>query len=313
VLNSPDRVSENSRRKVMAVIDRLGFVPSAEARARVRQSTGRIGVIVPYFTSPSFTDRLRGVAAALSGSRYELIVYTVDSPERLDGYLSTLPLMGNLDGLIVMSLPLDDAAAQRLLSNHLETVLIEYPHPSFSGVVVDDYAGGQLAARHLVAKGHRRCAYVYFGEQADYSIHPEIQRLAGFRAALAEHGVTLPDEYVKYVPVSRSGIQDKLNELFTLPEPPTAIFAPADELAIRVIHGAHVFGLRTPDDLSVIGFDDIDIAEHVDLTTVAQSLAGSGQMAVELLLGRLADGNRPVQQIQIHAQLKERGTTRTLD
>ncbi len=313
VLNSPERVSEASRHRVMAVIDQLGFVPSAEARSRVRQSTGRIGVIAPYFTSPSFTDRLRGVAAALSGSRYELIVYTVDSPERLDGYLSTLPLMGNLDGLIVMSLPVDDAAARRLLSNHLETVLIEYAHPLFSGVIVDDYAGGQLAARHLVDHGHRRCAYVYFGEQADYSIHPEIQRLAGFRAALAEHRLSLPDEYIKYVPVSRSGIQEKLNALFSLPEPPTAIFAPADDLAIRVIHSAHVFGLRTPDDLSVIGFDDIDIAEHIDLTTIAQSLVGSGQMAVEMLLARLADADRPAQQIQIKVQLKQRGTTRQLD
>lgn len=313
VLNSPDRVSELSRSKVMAAIDQLGFVPNAQARARNLQSTGRIGVLTPYFTSPSFTDRLRGVATALSGSRYELIVYTVDSMERLEGYLSTLPLTGSLDGLIVLSLPVNDSAAQRLISNHLQTVLIEHTHPSFSAISVDDRAGGRLAAQHLIAQGHTQCAYVYFGEHPRYSIHPEVPRLAGYREALAAAGLSLPDENIKYFPISRKGIREKLRELFDLPNPPTAIFAPADDLAIRVIHGAHELGLHTPRDLSVVGFDDIDIAEHVDLTTISQSLVRSGEMAVELLFGRLEDPGRPIQQIQIGVHLQERGTTRRLE
>ena len=313
VLNAPDRVSESSRLKVMQAIDQLGFVPKAEARARVLQSTGRIGVITPFFTSPAFTDRLRGVATALSSSRYELVIYTVDSMTRLHGYLATLPIRGNLDGLIVMSLPVDDAAAQRLIANQLETVLIEYSHPSFSAILVDDREGGRLTAQHLVAQGHRRCAYVYFGEHPEYSIHPEIQRLAGFREALAEHGISLPDEYIKYFPVSRRGIREKLQELFDLPEPPTAIFAPSDDLAIRVIHQARELGFHTPHDLSVIGFDGIDVAEHIDLTTVTQRLAETGQIAVELLLSRIADPGRPLQQIQIPVHLEIRGTTRSLN
>ncbi|HVU12187.1 MAG TPA: LacI family DNA-binding transcriptional regulator [Phototrophicaceae bacterium] len=313
VLNSPERVSEASRRKVMEAIDQLGFVPSAEARARTLQSTARIGVITPFFTSPSFTDRLRGVASALANSRYELVIYTVDSMDRLDGYLSSLPLTGNLDGLILISLPLDDAAAQRLRANELPTVLIEYAYLGFSGIVIDDRAGGQMAAQHLIEQGHRRCAYVYFGESPEYSIHPEVPRLAGFRQALAEHGLALPDEYVKYVPISRRGIREKLRELFDLPEPPTAIFAPSDDLAIRIIHRAHELGLSCPRDISVIGFDNIDIAEHVDLTTISQGLVESGQIAVQELLARLNDPHRPVQQIHIQLHLEERGTIRKLD
>jgi LacI family transcriptional regulator len=313
VLNSPERVSEVSRKRVMAAIDQLGFVPKAEARARVLQSTGRIGVITPFFTSPSFADRLRGVAAALANSRYELVIYTVDSMDRLNGYFASLPLLGHLDGLIVISLPIDEDAAQRLISNQLETVLIESAHRRFSAILVDDRAGGRLAAQHLVAQGHRRCAYVYFGQHPEYSIHPEVQRLAGYREALAEHGISLPDEYIKYVPVSRKGIREKLRELFDLPEPPTALFVPSDDLAIRVIHRARELGLHTPRDISVIGFDGIDIAEHIDLTTINQQLAESGQVAVELLLARLSDPGRPVQQIHIPVHLDERGTTRHLD
>ena len=313
VLNSPERVSAASRRKVMAAIDQLNFVPQAEARARGLQSTGRIGVITPFFTSPSFTDRLRGVAAALANSRYELVVYTVDTLERLNGYLGTLPLTGNLDGLIIISLPVDDEAAQRLAANHIETVLIEYSHPSFSTISVNDYAGGQLAANHLVGMGHQRCAFVYFDEIPSYSIHPELQRLVGYREALAEHGIDLPDEYVKYVPVSRKGIREKLRELFELPEPPTGIFAPSDDLAIRVIHRARELGFHTPRDIAVVGFDDINVSEHIDLTTVSQMLTDSGQTAVELLLARLLDPGRPIQQIQLPVHLEVRGTTRRLE
>jgi DNA-binding LacI/PurR family transcriptional regulator len=212
-----------------------------------------------------------------------------------------------------MSLPVDDSEAQRLIANQLETVLIEFSHPSFSAILVDDREGGRLAAQHLVAHGHRRCAYVYFGEHPEYSIHPEVLRLVGFREALAENGISLPDEYIKYFPVSRRGIREKLQELFDLPEPPTAIFAPSDDLAIRVIHRARELGFHTPQDISVIGFDGIDVAEHIDLTTITQSLAETGQIAVELLLSRLADPGRPVQQVHIPVHLEIRGTTRSLN
>jgi DNA-binding LacI/PurR family transcriptional regulator len=309
VLNSPERVSQTSRRKVMAAIDQLNFVPKAEARARPLQSTGRIGVITPFFTSPSFVDRLRGVAGALANSRYELVIYTVDTMERLDGYFATLPLTGNLDGLIIMSLPIDDESAQRLINNRIETVLIEHTHPSFSAISVDDHAGGRLAAEHLIAQGHKRCGYIYFGQLPDYSIHPEVERLAGFREALAEHGLSLPDEYIKYVPVSRVGIREKLAELFNLPEPPTGVFAPSDDLAIRIVHRARELGWNVPDQLSVIGYDGIEIAEHIDLSTISQRLTESGRLAVELLFSRLEDPSRPVQQIQLQLQLEERGTT----
>lgn len=310
VLNTPERVSASSRQKVMEAIDQLGFVPKAENRARALQGIQRIGVITPFFTSPSFVDRLRGVATALSKTRCELVIYTVDSMDRLQGYLASLPIQGNLDGLIILSLPLDEEAAQRLLSNQLETVLVEWKHPSFNTILVDDRAGGKLAAQHLLELGHRHCAYVYFGEHPEYAIHPETQRLAGFRETLAEAGVSLPDDYIKYFQLSREGIREKLRELFDLPEPPTGIFAPSDDLAIRVIHRARELGVQTPGDISVIGFDGIDIAEHVDLTTITQSLVESGHMAVELLLARLADPGRPIQQIKIQVRIEERGTTR---
>src|SRR5512138_3507187 len=129
MLNEPERVNSETRKRVLASIDLLGFVPKAEARARAMQKNGRIGVITPFLTAPSFIQRLRGIAGALSPKNFELVIYTIDSTERLLRYLSTLPLTGNLDGLIILSLPVGDADVQRFIEHELPTVLVEYPHP----------------------------------------------------------------------------------------------------------------------------------------------------------------------------------------
>lgn len=309
VLNSPERVSEFARLKVMSAIDQLGFIPKADARARALQHSGRIGIITPFFTSPSFVQRLRGVASVLTNSPYDLLIYTVDSMSRLRHYYATLPLMGHLDGLVVMSLPIDDEAAQRLVSKHLQTVFIETSHPSFSSILVDDYQGGRMAAQHLIDKGHRRCAFVHFGNSPEYSIRPDLKRLSGYREVLEENGLSIPDPYICYLPASKNELRQALRALLELPEPPSALFVPVDYLAIQIIHLAREFGMNVPKDLSVVGFDDIDMAEHVGLTTISQQLDDSGRVAAELLLAEIAESSRPVQQTHIKLNLLERETT----
>jgi DNA-binding LacI/PurR family transcriptional regulator len=172
MLNTPDKVNSRTRERVLAAIDELSFVPKAEARARAMQHTGRIGVISPFFTAPSFIQRLRGVAETLSPEKYELVVYTVDSNDHFQSYLSSLPLTGNLDGLIILSLPIDDTQVRRLIDHGLPTVLIEYPHPQLNCVEIDDVEGGHMAATYLLGKGHRRIAFLGDTDLPEYSIHP---------------------------------------------------------------------------------------------------------------------------------------------
>src|SRR5512140_479035 len=114
VLNTSEKVNEETRGAVLAAIDRLGFIPKADARARALRDNRRIGVITPFFTAPSFVQRLRGVASALRSTSYELLIFAVDSSERLHNYLETLPLTGNLDGLIILSLQFENRFADRL-------------------------------------------------------------------------------------------------------------------------------------------------------------------------------------------------------
>ena len=184
ILNTPEKVNNETREKVLTAIDALSYIPKAEARARARQHIGRIGVISPFFTAPSFMQRLRGIAETLSPEDYELVVYTVDSTNHLQGYLSSLPLTGSLDGLIVLSLPVDDTQVRRLNDHGLPTVLIEYPHPQLSCVEIDDVEGGYMATTYLLGKGHCRIAFLGDTDLPEYSIHPVSLRLSGFRRAL---------------------------------------------------------------------------------------------------------------------------------
>ena len=308
VLNSPNQVREETRSKVLSVIDQLDFVPKAEAIARARKEVGRIGVLTPFFTFPSFVQRVRGMAKALSITPYELIIYTVDSLTRLKEYLAMLPVSRRLDGLVIMSLPIDEDSANRLIKNDLKTVLIEYSHPSFSSVTINDRHGGALAAKYLLKKGHRRCAYIGDTGLPDYSIRPEEKRLEGYRRTLNENNIPLPDEYLKLPELTMQSLEQQVKELLALPKPPTAVFAATDELAMRVLRVAREQAVQVPDDLAVIGFDDLDVAEYLDLTTVRQPLDESGQTAVELLLGHIAAPSRSLKNIELKLSIVERET-----
>jgi DNA-binding LacI/PurR family transcriptional regulator len=307
VLNGSARVNQATRSRVMDTISRLGFVPKAEARARALRQNYRVGILVPFFTAPSFVQRLRGVAVALP-TTYELVIYTINSADQLDGYLASLPLTGNLDGLIVMSLPVNEAQAQHLIRNQLETVLIEYPQSGFSTVEIDDFSGGKMAAKYLVDKGHRRIAFLGDTNLPEYAIHPLSQRLEGFRAYLQSVGIPLPVNYVRLVSYTLEQSRQAATEFLNLPEPPTAIFAATDLQAMGVLMVARRMGLRVPEDLAVMGFDDLDMAEVMDLTTVRQPLDESGQVAVELLLGRISTPTRSIQHVKLPLTIIERQT-----
>ena len=209
---------------------------------------------------------------------------------------------------IIISLPITENDSLRLISAKLETVLIEYEHHSISSIQVDDFNGGTLAAEYLIKKGHDMCAFIGSGELPEYSMHPEDRRLAGFRQVFESNGHALPTELVRFPAMSYKDIRKEFQHLIQLPQSPTAIFAATDDLAIRVLRAAHEYGVTVPQDMAVIGFDDIDMAEQIGLTTISQSLDESGRMAVELLLARLNDPDRSVQSNKLILKVIERET-----
>ena len=308
VLNSPDKVNPKTRQLVMDAIDQLGFVPKAEARARAMQSTNRIGVLTPFFTAPSFVQRLRGIAGALAKENYELVIYTVESAAQLESYFASIPLTSNLDGLIIMSLPISESNAHRLTQYNIPTVFIEYPHPTLSSVEIDDIAGGRMAAEYLINKGHRRIAFLGDTDLPEYAIHPVSMRLSGFRQVLQNANIDIPEEFVRLAPYTQEQTLRVANELLSLSNPPTAIFAATDFQALGVLKAARKMKVQVPEQLAIVGFDDLDLADYADLTTIRQHLDESGRLAVEILLSRIADPTRPAQHIHLPLTLIERQT-----
>jgi LacI family transcriptional regulator len=292
----------------MDAIDRLGFIPKAEARARALRNTNRIGVLTPFFTAPSFVQRLRGIAGALSKENYELVVYTVESTAQLESYFASIPLTSNLDGLIIMSLPISEENVQRLTKYEIPVVFIEYPHPTMSSVEIDDAEGGLIATEYLIKKGHRRIAFLGDTDLPEYAIHPVSLRLSGFRQALQNANIEIPDEFVRLAPYTQEQTLRVAHELLSLPNPPTAIFAATDFQALGVLKAARQMKVQVPEQIAIVGFDDLDLADYADLTTIRQHLDESGRLAVEILLSRIEDPSRPAQHIHLPLTLIERQT-----
>jgi LacI family transcriptional regulator len=308
VLNTPHLVRERTRKAVLSAINELNFTPKADASARARKDFERIGVLTPYFTAPSFVQRLGGIATALDKTKYELIIYSVESLAQLEGYLSILPISKRLDGLIIISLPIDGDSALRLQQYNLETVFIEYSVSGFSSIEIENEQGGLLAAQYLVQKGYRSFAFLGDAGQQVYSVHPSDQRLEGYRKGLGNAGFDLPDKHICLMPYSRESVIEQAGMLLDLPKRPEAIFAASDLQAIGVLKAARKRDLRVPEDVAVIGFDDLDIADFMELTTIDQELDESGRLAAELLLDRIAERKRPHRNIRLPLRVVERST-----
>ncbi len=311
-LNHPNRVAESTRRRVLAAADQLGFVPKAEAVASARRGVGRIGVVGPFSAYSAAARRLAGVLSGQDDTTFEVVVFDQESSARtMSPLLASLPRTGRLDGLLIVSSPLDESLVARLRQLDLPTVLVDGRHPSLSSVRTDDVAGGAMAARHLLSRGHRRCAFMGEEQRSLAYVSPTQRRLEGYRAVLGQAHRNLPEEMTTFAGHGLPAATAAARDLLDRPDRPGAVFAAADLLAAGVLRAARQLGLRVPDDVAVIGYDDGDLAEALDLTTVRQPLEATGRLALEQLqaLSHRRGAASPVRDTVLELTLIERDTT----
>jgi LacI family transcriptional regulator len=288
----------------MKAIDSLGYVPKAESRARAFMNTRRIGVLIPFFTAPSFVQRLRGISEVLNQHDYELVIYPVDSYHREQSYLETLPIKNTLDGLIIVSQVFDKTISNRLVDNNLATVVLEFFDPNFSTLEIDDVKGGYLATKYLLDKGFEKVAFIGGTFHPEFGVDPIAKRFIGYHQAMDEKGISIPSEFITENAPNPGSVLKTLVK-FGLP---LAIFAATDLQAIAIIKEARNLNLRIPQDIAIIGFDDIDMAEYFGLTTVHQPLDDSGRIAANLLISQLNGTKQSIQHIQLPLKIIERET-----
>lgn len=305
VLNKPDRVSRATRERVLAAVDELGFVPKVQAVSLARQGTGRIGVMAPFTSYGSYLRRLSGLLTAATELEIDVLVFDHESAALASSpVLASMPVHGRLDGLVVMGLRIEDAIADRLRQRRLPTVAVDADSALFSRVVIDDRAGGRTAAEHLRDRGHRHVGYLLERQVSDYESQA-IKRLAGFREVIAAAGGSVTEARSDN---SVDNGRRAAAELLDAAERPTAIMAHHDALAVGVLLAARDRGLRVPQDVAVMGFDDGEMAVAADLTTVRQPFEESGSTALSVLLGHLG-GSELRSTTVLDVSLIQRSTT----
>lgn len=311
VLNNSRPVNEVTRQKVLVAIAELDFVPNPSGRRLSMGKTHTIGVAIPFFTTASQIERLRGVMSVIASSDYDISLFAIETVAQRNKVLQTVPRRGRVDGLLVFSLNPTDDDLRRIAQENIPTVLVETAHPNLPYVYLDDVTGAQTAVQHLIDLGHRKIAYI-----SDYLDDPfglfSRNRYSGYCRAHQAAGLPVRPEYQRQNEHSRESGRRMGLDLLSLPDPPTAIFAFSDELALGVLEAARDLNLDVPTDLSVIGYDDIELAHFAQLTTIRQHLFESGVQGVELLLDAIDNPETAFVQLELPTELVIRRTTAPL-
>jgi len=287
VLNNSPLVSNPTRIRVQEAIAELNYSPNPTARRLSLGKTLTIAVIAPFFTRPAFVERLRGVEYTLADTPYDLVIYNVEDIAKRDLYFRNIPRADRADGVLIISLPPRDEDVQLLADSQIPIVLVDANHPSLTSlnrVVTDDMSGGRIATQHLIELGHRRIGYISDLFESPFKFTASYDRYLGYREALASANIPLQSDYVRSGEHGRAVAKKLALDMLALREPPTAIFAASDTQAMGVLEAARELNLRIPQDLSVVGYDDIEVAEYLGLTTIRQLLFESGKRGVNLLL-----------------------------
>ncbi len=303
-------VADSTRERVRQYADELAYRADPAAS---RLATGRshsIAVAVPQLNGWYFSHVVAGVEAVCAEAGYDTIVIGL-GPHGTDRTLldGSDSLHRRVDGLIMVDVKLTDEEIAELESSDLAVVSVGPESAGIPSVGIDDVEVGRIGAQHLIDLGHRRIALVRGRDDDPYDFIVPHRRQHGFERACREAGIE-PDERL-YVSgnFTIQGGRDSVDALFDLDDPPTAMFALADEMAFGVLQGAAERGIHVPDELSVVGVDDHDVAAVVGLTTVHQDVEQHGARAARLIIDRLSGIAVPTRRENAPIRLVERTTT----
>jgi LacI family transcriptional regulator len=312
VMNNPDLVAEPTRKRVQAVIDELGFVRNGSAR-QLRAGTSRsVGAVVLDIGNPFFTEVARGIEDRLNEADCVLtLCSTDDSIEKESRYLRALEEQRVLGVLITPA----EQDVERLLTMRLRgtpVVLLDRhsPNSSLCSVAVDDVRGGKLAAEHLLALGHRRIGFI----NGPTHIRQCADRQLGVYNAVEAAGLDAAETVVEHTvsALNADGGEEAISELLAIPQPPTAVFCVNDITAFGALRCLGRRGLVVPDDVAVVGYDDVEFAAMLSrpLTSVRQPKYQLGRAAADLLLAEsFEEATHRHQQILFQPELIVRATT----
>ena len=288
--NNPERLGQATLERVLGVAQELGYTPHPAARALSMRRSGTIGILIPQrlstvFANPFVSELIQGL-----GEQCEEHDLTLLLVPPLDGSLEGAIRQASVDGFISLGLSPDDRALEVLDRIGIPTVLVDSDSsPAYPAINIDDEGGAEAAARHLLELGHRQLAIIVLPPaRAQVTSTPtSARRLAGYQKAIRAAGA--PDPHVVVAGISVSAGARAFESMPKGKRRPTGVLAMSDMAAIGVMSAAQSAGLRVPEDLSVVGFDDVPASAWTNppLTTVRQPIVEKGRLAARLLIQRM--------------------------
>jgi LacI family transcriptional regulator, repressor for deo operon, udp, cdd, tsx, nupC, and nupG len=286
-LSNAPGVAAATRERVLAVAEDLSYVVSPEASRLSGGSTRRVAVVVPHISRWFFAAMLEGLESVLREADLDVLLYTVGNAVDSHSFFERLPARRKVDAVVVLAFPVSEAERRRLDLMGVSIVAAGGQSATYPYVSIDDEVAGRQAMDHLIFLGHRRIAMIAATDPKETRWPAVPFRSRAYHSALRDAGITADPSLV--TTVDWGGLQgaEAMSQLLSLREPPTAVYAHSDEVAVGAMRTLRRAGLRIPEDISVIGIDDHPLAELTDLTTVSQPVRQQGLLAGQMVLGLL--------------------------
>ena len=315
VINNHPNVSDKVRKRVQKEIKNTGFRPHAAARALVSQRSWTIGLVLPrsvnsFFTDPYYPRLIQGIAQGCNQLKYTLGLYLLTDAEDEEEIFPRISRSGSLDGILFQSDQIGDQLIDRLAQSGIPMVIIGRPfhNDNISYIDIDNVSAAKTAMRHLISLKYRRIGTI----TGPLNTTVGIDRKNGYLQALQEEGYPINEKLI----VEGDFTEDKgyAGMLKILPEKPDAVFVASDQMAIGAMRALREKGLRVPEDVAIIGFDDLPLSNSADLhlSTMHQPVSEFGVKAVEFLNDMIVNGTTPPRHIIMGAELVVRESCGTL-
>lgn len=319
-INNSPQIRPETKKRVLDAVQTIGYVPHTMARRLARRRTNILAAIMPFNSGHFYQELLRGMQQRLSTYNYDLILYYAEDPAKKNIFLSGILQERRCDGVLIVSMDIEPKHIEEFNSANLPLILVDRAQEGVDSIQVENREGAFIATKFLIDIGHRSIGIITGHSKST----PAIQRVMGFKKALSES--KLPFQASLLVSADMIGgdtefhQNDGFNEavgfaattrLLNQTEGQlTAIFASADIQAVGAIKAVEKAGLKVPDDISIIGFDDIELAAYLSITTMQQPMFEIGRQSVDLAMSKIEKKVSTIQQIKLTTKLIERGTTR---
>lgn len=305
------RVSPNTRVRVLAAAQELGYVASPSARGLASGRTKTVGVLVPSVDRWYFGHAIEGIDQVLRENGYNLLLFSLGGSVhgRQRNFTESM-VRKQIDALLVLSLWLSDEEQQQLQYTDIPLMSVGGPVDGCAGVHIDDVAAASAAVDYLISLGHRRIGYLHGGVEDERNFKVPTLRSIGFKNSMKKAGIELRPEWLRAGMFTVSDGVQAAAKLFDLPgEQPTALFCGSDEMALGAQYEAQRRGIRVPEDLSIIGIDDHDFSAPAGLTTIGQKPVEHGRAAAGMIIAELTGSAGAVQEVIMPFELMAREST----